>query len=380
MHEKSNSKKCTSSYFERLNYFHGMLMTEEDFQVEQKYYREKLKLHNRFHEDGIVCGLLIEQAPANKADEECKPSPDVFITPGLALDCEGNEIIVCKKHPVSFKEKICELKRQSLLTFIIEEAKAIAKTKAKAKAKVKVKAKAKAKDKPKACINLYIGLRYCDCLSNMTQQYSSPNQDAHCCGEIVSCETHYPHPQYSRVCEGYSIDIMTEDELPKCSSKYFNSENNDCLVTCDPCDGLAPCAENDKVVILGYVKLVVYIDGAYAIQDEGIVLVNSKRKYALPHYIKWKQAKMNLMHLIHKLLNDIDVSFVIGMNVINAKYQLVDLGLDVTELGIVDANRNWLNNVKSASPYAEKGDTILLIIDEYSQCVLFPVPVKKPKG
>jgi hypothetical protein len=146
----------------RLNYFYGQMLGVADFQTEQNYFREKLKLHNRcLHGYGVVCGLKVVPEPP---DETCTPAGDteikaiqeqlkgleaelreakkaadgedkaaaekllklgaqieeltrklekirteecdeetptrVFIECGLALDCEGNELVVRHKLPV----------------------------------------------------------------------------------------------------------------------------------------------------------------------------------------------------------------------------------------------------------------------------------------
>lgn len=61
-------------------------MTAADLELEQKYLREKLRLHNRsLHGFGIVSGLEVYQ----RRDK-------LIITAGLALDCEGNEIVVAE--------------------------------------------------------------------------------------------------------------------------------------------------------------------------------------------------------------------------------------------------------------------------------------------
>jgi len=137
--------------FTRLKYFYGQLLGVHDFQSEQNYYRDKLKLHNRcLHGYGTICGLevlpdpteaecepqtqreisrlqaelanlaqSIQQAEqSGNADEvrrlraqseelqrqlEQYPPPAGYVTKrptrvqlmcGLALDCEGNELIV----------------------------------------------------------------------------------------------------------------------------------------------------------------------------------------------------------------------------------------------------------------------------------------------
>ncbi len=70
--------------FERLRFFNGRLLTAGDFALEQNYFRGKLKLHNRaLHGFGIVSGLKVTVQ-----------SGKVVVTAGLALDCEGNELVV----------------------------------------------------------------------------------------------------------------------------------------------------------------------------------------------------------------------------------------------------------------------------------------------
>jgi len=69
---------------QRPNFFSGRLLTADDLAQEQLYLLDKFKRHNRtLHGFGIVSGLKVT-ARANQ----------VHITPGVALDCEGNELIV----------------------------------------------------------------------------------------------------------------------------------------------------------------------------------------------------------------------------------------------------------------------------------------------
>ena len=68
----------------RPRYFFGQLLTVDDFQVEQDYHRNKSQLHNRsLHGYGVVTGL--EPASSNGT---------LTVSPGLALDGYGREIIV----------------------------------------------------------------------------------------------------------------------------------------------------------------------------------------------------------------------------------------------------------------------------------------------
>ncbi|MCP2163326.1 hypothetical protein [Goodfellowiella coeruleoviolacea] len=129
----------------RLRYFHGQMLSARDFQREQDYFREKLKLRMRgLLGYGVVCGLLVEPVrPAHPCDdpgdtgeptaaiepasepgasesEQDAPGSEqdltgseqdgaeseqdaaehgrhrarVRITPGLGVDCDGNEVVV----------------------------------------------------------------------------------------------------------------------------------------------------------------------------------------------------------------------------------------------------------------------------------------------
>lgn len=61
--------------FDRLSYFYGQMLHARDLQIEQAYFRDKLKLHNRcLHGWGVVCGLEIAPVPA---DPDCPPRTDV---------------------------------------------------------------------------------------------------------------------------------------------------------------------------------------------------------------------------------------------------------------------------------------------------------------
>ncbi|GAB3158843.1 hypothetical protein GCM10027258_70960 [Amycolatopsis stemonae] len=81
--------------FRRLRYFHGQLLTARDFQREQEYFREKLKLRMRcLLGYGVVCGLFVEPAPPEDGKEKAEHQAKVRITAGLGVDCDGNEIVV----------------------------------------------------------------------------------------------------------------------------------------------------------------------------------------------------------------------------------------------------------------------------------------------
>ena len=89
----SGDKHCDYNDFKRARYFHGMLMTDRDFKEEQLYHNRKRKLLNQMlHGWGVVCGLKVKPTTP--------PGPNIIIETGLALDCAGNEILVCEEQTI----------------------------------------------------------------------------------------------------------------------------------------------------------------------------------------------------------------------------------------------------------------------------------------
>lgn len=81
---------CEDLMRERLRYFMGRHLTASDFTDEQAYHRTHRMFHNRMlHGWGVVCGLNVRQHP----QVECRDRY-VEISPGVALDCCGREIVV----------------------------------------------------------------------------------------------------------------------------------------------------------------------------------------------------------------------------------------------------------------------------------------------
>ena len=69
---------------QRTNYFTGMLLSAEALQREQEYHLERHRRQNRYlHGWGVVSGLGVSiEAGA------------IVVSPGLAIDCAGNELVV----------------------------------------------------------------------------------------------------------------------------------------------------------------------------------------------------------------------------------------------------------------------------------------------
>ncbi|HEY6176596.1 MAG TPA: hypothetical protein VIX73_19205 [Kofleriaceae bacterium] len=71
---QANASCAAVPQFDRLRYFYGQMLHSRDLQSEQGYFREKLKLHNRcLHGWGVVCGLEVAPAPP---DPDCIPITD----------------------------------------------------------------------------------------------------------------------------------------------------------------------------------------------------------------------------------------------------------------------------------------------------------------
>jgi len=81
---------CCST-LERVHYFTRQLMTADDMIVEQEYFRQKLRRHNRYlHGWGITCGCAVFADPTGEQPWRVK------ICPGYAVGPQGDEIAICQ--------------------------------------------------------------------------------------------------------------------------------------------------------------------------------------------------------------------------------------------------------------------------------------------
>lgn len=78
--------------FERPRFFAGKLLTADDLQREQDYFRGKSALHNRLlHGWGIVAGLGVT----------VDHGTSVVVAAGVALDCAGNELVLAEPERIT---------------------------------------------------------------------------------------------------------------------------------------------------------------------------------------------------------------------------------------------------------------------------------------
>jgi hypothetical protein len=93
----SNSvQSCASSIAELPRYYPRQLITPADLTLEQDYFRDRHRRHNRLiHGWGVVCGALVCPVTVTNADSSISYSPWlVQVQPGYILGPYGDEILV----------------------------------------------------------------------------------------------------------------------------------------------------------------------------------------------------------------------------------------------------------------------------------------------
>ncbi|GGL14619.1 collagen-like protein [Nocardia jinanensis] len=95
---------CGNPQLSRNLWWVGKLMTERDLTDEQSYQLGKITRHNRYlHGLGIVCGLDVHEHP----NPACRPDY-LVVSPGAALDCCGNEILLTHEEVVPIRELVLD--------------------------------------------------------------------------------------------------------------------------------------------------------------------------------------------------------------------------------------------------------------------------------
>ena len=391
---KSKEKHCDYNNFKRARYFHGMLMTDRDFSEEQIYHSEKRKLLNKMlHGWGVVCGLGIEAVNSG--------SSKIKITPGMALDCNGNEIVVCENIEIDLKEEIC------------------------------LSPPAKQKDVCAETGNVgenkyYIGIKYNEAPTDPVPVYTPGGG----CEEKV-CD-------YSRTREGFCIKISNEappqpqqcrsgeslaDTIYKtCRKIEENGEIDypgDCMTEtallfrstyCSKVVCCPECCPADHYIILGTVRLDANIN-KYVIDQ------NEKRQYVMSvTFMKYLFA--SLFNGAEKILADVvdefkgsdvpDVNLVLNnpiaalcwlserlleqkgkqeaskdsqaikdMNIEKVKEAIVKKDLDpVGTVALTESNKRELIRLSSGVKKLEKNDAVEIVVDKENK-TLFYIPARE---
>ncbi len=81
--------------FQRVRFFQGLVLTEDDFNAEQDYHISKRRIFNQcMYGSKIVCGLKVEIIRSG-----------ILIQKGLCLDCCGREIFLPEGDKISIPDK-----------------------------------------------------------------------------------------------------------------------------------------------------------------------------------------------------------------------------------------------------------------------------------
>ena len=87
---------CDSTIAELPRYYPRQLITPDDLTLEQNYFRDRMRRHNRLlHGWGVVCGALVCPVSTTNADGSVTFTPwQVKVQKGYALGPYGDEIIL----------------------------------------------------------------------------------------------------------------------------------------------------------------------------------------------------------------------------------------------------------------------------------------------
>lgn len=92
----ATASSCESTIAELPRYYPRQLITPDDLTLEQDYFRDRMRRHNRLlHGWGVVCGALVCPVTSTDANNVVTLTPwQVQVQPGYALGPYGDEIII----------------------------------------------------------------------------------------------------------------------------------------------------------------------------------------------------------------------------------------------------------------------------------------------
>lgn len=226
---------CDIPPFCRNSYYRGKLLTERDFNDEQQYGIDKLRLHTlALHGWGVVCGLIVKPHP------HC-PDKRLIVTPGLAIDDCGREIRLLEEECVLLPKPTTPPPPRAQHPEV-----AAAEQNRRHEQQADHDGDDDAEPEPDDGCNpvpvpkdLYLCIRYAEC---ETEYAPAPFDDC-------SCTTASQKP--NRVCEGYKFDLYEDKpafwdkatrepcDIGDCE-KYFRDARQCCPPKpCYPCIPLA---------------------------------------------------------------------------------------------------------------------------------------------
>lgn len=91
-----------STELTRVSYYSGQLLSASDFQLDQNYHRDKLRLHNlALVGSGVVNGLEV-----SLDDGSVPNAPVVSVEPGCAVAPNGELLVLCKPRVCTFSTTV----------------------------------------------------------------------------------------------------------------------------------------------------------------------------------------------------------------------------------------------------------------------------------
>jgi hypothetical protein len=106
---------------ERVNYEAGMLLGLEATRAEQAYHRQRLnRLQYWFQGAGTLLGLLVKMVPPTNFSDEDDQSLRLIVTPGIAIDGLGRELLSYEPYCVNLRDWL-KLQKNSFLNSGLQE-------------------------------------------------------------------------------------------------------------------------------------------------------------------------------------------------------------------------------------------------------------------
>ena len=227
---------CDLDRFCRNNYFTGKLLTARDLTLEQRYLRDKLRLHHRvLHGWGVACGLLVKPHP------NC-PDLRIIVEPGIAIDRCGYEIVVPEAVEIELPrppgkrtkpENPCPPDDQAQQSGTDQHAHGAQRESDAYGTTSQYKTSREPCDPPEPCMPLAVCIRYAECEEEFMP---APFDECGC----NSADRNQPN----RICEGFSIELVFDkpnriehcDDDTACADLFKdafdccpNPERGDCI-------------------------------------------------------------------------------------------------------------------------------------------------------
>ena len=101
------SQCCDLDCLVRPRFFCGQTLTDTDLSATIEWARSRFALARYRHGWGVVCGLDVTCHDPRGRGECCpdpKMGPTVWVNPGYAIDCCGNDLVVCEPMAVSLSD------------------------------------------------------------------------------------------------------------------------------------------------------------------------------------------------------------------------------------------------------------------------------------